>query len=45
MAEEEATEVQEKLDVMVKDRDDLVAAIAKLRAGHPEPQPRGARSG
>ena len=45
MAETEATEVQEKLDVMVKDRDDLVAAIAKLRVGHPEPQPRGPRSG
>src|SRR5690606_11106023 len=32
-AEREAVEVQEKLDVMVKDRDDLIAAIAKLRAG------------
>jgi len=32
-AEREAAEVQEKLDVMVKDRDDLIAAIAKLRAG------------
>ncbi len=32
-AETEAVEVQEKLDVMVKDRDDLVAAIAKLRSG------------
>ena len=32
-AEQEAVEVQEKLDVMVKDRDDLIGAIAKLRAG------------
>jgi chromosome segregation protein len=32
-AEREAVEVQEKLDLMVKDRDDLIAAIAKLRAG------------
>ncbi len=32
-AETESVEVQEKLDVMVKDRDDLVAAIAKLRSG------------
>jgi chromosome segregation protein len=32
-AEQESVEVQEKLDVMVKDRDDLVAAIAKLRSG------------
>jgi chromosome segregation protein len=32
-AEREAVEVQEKLDLMVKDRDDLIAAIAKLRTG------------
>ncbi len=32
-AETESVEVQEKHDVMVKDRDDLVAAIAKLRSG------------
>jgi len=32
-AEKEATEVQEKLDLMVKDRDDLIEAIAKLRQG------------
>jgi chromosome segregation protein len=32
-AETESVEVQEKLDIMVKDRDDLVAAIAKLRSG------------
>ncbi|MBI4922870.1 MAG: AAA family ATPase [Devosia nanyangense] len=32
-AEQESVEVQEKHDVMVKDRDDLVAAIAKLRSG------------
>ena len=32
-AEKEAEEVREKLDVMVKDRDDLIAAIAKLRGG------------
>ncbi|MGN6102895.1 MAG: chromosome segregation protein SMC, partial [Devosia sp.] len=32
-AEREAEEVQEKLDTMTKDRDDLIAAIAKLRAG------------
>ena len=32
-AERESVEVQERLDIMVKDRDDLVAAIAKLRAG------------
>ncbi|MBN9317423.1 MAG: AAA family ATPase [Devosia sp.] len=32
-AEKEAEEVREKLDLMVKDRDDLIAAIAKLRAG------------
>jgi chromosome segregation protein len=31
-AEKEAEEVQEKLDQMVTDRDDLIAAIAKLRA-------------
>ena len=32
-AETESVEVQEKLDLMVKDRDDLIAAIAKLRSG------------
>ncbi len=32
-AEREAEEVREKLDLMVKDRDDLIAAIAKLRLG------------
>jgi len=32
-AEKEAIEVQEKLDTMVKDRDDLIEAIAKLRTG------------
>jgi chromosome segregation protein len=32
-AEKEAEEVREKLDLMVTDRDDLIAAIAKLRAG------------
>jgi chromosome segregation protein len=32
-AETESVEVQEKLDVMVNDRDDLIAAIAKLRSG------------
>jgi chromosome segregation protein len=32
-AEKESEEVREKLDLMVKDRDDLIAAIAKLRAG------------
>ncbi|MEQ1900915.1 MAG: chromosome segregation SMC family protein [Devosia sp.] len=32
-AETESVEVQEKLDIMVKDRDDLVGAIAKLRSG------------
>jgi chromosome segregation protein len=32
-AEQESVEVQEKLDIMVKDRDDLIAAIAKLRSG------------
>ena len=32
-AEREMAEVEEKLDTMVKDRDDLIAAIAKLRAG------------
>ncbi len=32
-AEKEAEEVRERLDVMVTDRDDLIAAIAKLRAG------------
>ena len=32
-AERESVEVQEKLDVMVKDRDDLIGAIAKLRGG------------
>lgn len=32
-AEKEAVEVQEKLDVMVKDKEDLIEAIAKLRTG------------
>ena len=32
-AEREAEEVREKLEAMVKDRDDLIEAIAKLRAG------------
>jgi chromosome segregation protein len=32
-AERESVEVQEKLDIMVKDRDDLIGAIAKLRGG------------
>ncbi|KKC41234.1 chromosome segregation protein SMC [Devosia epidermidihirudinis] len=32
-AEKESIEVQEKLDTMVKDRDDLIEAIAKLRTG------------
>ncbi|MDB5562423.1 MAG: smc [Hyphomicrobiales bacterium] len=32
-AEREAEEVREKLDAMTKDRDDLIAAIAKLRSG------------
>ncbi|GLQ10770.1 chromosome partition protein Smc [Devosia yakushimensis] len=32
-AEKEAEEVQEKLDTMVRDRDDLIEAIAKLRTG------------
>jgi len=32
-AEREAEEVREKLETMVKDRDDLIEAIAKLRAG------------
>jgi len=32
-AEKEAEEVQLKLDTMVKDRDDIIEAIAKLRAG------------
>ncbi|ODT69540.1 MAG: chromosome segregation protein SMC [Pelagibacterium sp. SCN 63-23] len=32
-AEKEAEEVQEKLDNMVKDRDDIIEAIAKLRGG------------
>ncbi|MGJ8529521.1 chromosome segregation protein SMC [Maritalea sp.] len=32
-AEQEATEVQEKLETMVTDREDLIAAIAKLRTG------------
>ncbi|MHA6691815.1 chromosome segregation protein SMC [Devosia sp. A449] len=32
-AEKEAIEIQEKLDLMVKDKDDLVEAIAKLRTG------------
>ncbi|AEQ50563.1 chromosome segregation SMC family protein [Pelagibacterium halotolerans] len=33
MAEQEAEEVQDKLDKMVTDREDLIAAIAKLRTG------------
>ncbi|WP_127144756.1 AAA family ATPase [Pelagibacterium montanilacus] len=33
MAEQEAAEIQDKLDTMIADRDDLVAAIAKLRTG------------
>ncbi len=32
-AEKEAMEVQEKLDLMVKDKNDLIEAIAKLRQG------------
>jgi chromosome segregation protein len=32
-AEKESEEVREKHDIMVKDRDDLIAAIAKLRGG------------
>ncbi|HEY4201082.1 MAG TPA: AAA family ATPase [Devosiaceae bacterium] len=32
-AEKEAEEVREKLETMVKDRDDLIEAIAKLRTG------------
>jgi len=32
-AEKESEEVRERLDLMVTDRDDLIAAIAKLRAG------------
>ena len=32
-AERESEEVRERLDTMVKDRDDLIAAIAKLRGG------------
>ncbi len=32
-AEKEAEDVQLKLDTMVKDRDDIIEAIAKLRAG------------
>ncbi len=32
-AEKEAVEVQEKLDLMVKDKNDLIEAIAKLRQG------------
>jgi chromosome segregation protein len=32
-AEREAEEVQQKLETMVKDRDDLIEAIAKLRTG------------
>nr|WP_295883245.1 chromosome segregation protein SMC [uncultured Devosia sp.] len=32
-AEKEAVEVQEKLDLMVKDKNDLIEAIAKLRTG------------
>jgi chromosome segregation protein len=33
MAERESEEVREKLDTMVRDRDDLIEAIAKLRTG------------
>ncbi|WP_196259545.1 AAA family ATPase [Pelagibacterium limicola] len=33
MAEEESREVQDKLDQMIADREDLIAAIAKLRTG------------
>jgi len=33
VAEREAEEVREKLETMVKDRDDLIEAIAKLRTG------------
>lgn len=32
-AEQESEEVREKLELMIKDRDDLIAAIAKLRGG------------
>src|SRR5690606_14783947 len=32
-AEKEAEEVQDKLDAMVRDRDDIIEAIAKLRGG------------
>jgi chromosome segregation protein len=32
-AEKEAIEVQDKLDTLIKDRDDLIEAIAKLRTG------------
>lgn len=32
-AEQEATETEEQLDIMVTDREDLIAAIAKLRTG------------
>ncbi|MBB4053274.1 chromosome segregation protein [Devosia subaequoris] len=32
-AEKEAVEVQDKLDTMVRDRDDIIEAIAKLRGG------------
>ena len=32
-AEKESEEVREKLDLMIRDRDDLIAAIAKLRGG------------
>ncbi|HEV7276890.1 MAG TPA: chromosome segregation SMC family protein [Devosiaceae bacterium] len=32
-AERESAEVQERLDTMVRDRDDLIGAIAKLRGG------------
>ncbi|WP_375449742.1 chromosome segregation protein SMC [uncultured Devosia sp.] len=32
-AEQEAVEVQGKLDLMIRDRDDLIEAIAKLRQG------------
>ena len=32
-AEREAKEIKEKLEIMVKDKDDLIEAIAKLRSG------------
>ena len=40
-AEEEAEEVAKQLDGLVRERDDLIQAIAKLRAGIAEPQSRG----